>query len=113
MLVVVPQRIVPRGELGGTNGIVGPVVVHVDVYGAAVEGPESTVRLLLGDVGAGVDPLACAVGEGVTAPFGKDEVVVSGCEGGEDREEDEGLHFERVVGVGGVKREESLRYEEV
>lgn len=73
-------------------------MVHVDVNCAAVEGPESAVRVLLGDVGAGVDPLACGVGEGVAAPFGEDEIVVGGCEGGEGGEEDEGLHFERGGG---------------
>lgn len=78
-----------------TNSVVSPGMVHVDVNGTAIERPESTVRLLLCDIGAGVDPLACAVGEGVTAPFGEDEVVVCGCEGGEGGEEDEGLHFER------------------
>lgn len=98
MLVVPQTDSAERGTRArGTNGIVGPVVVHVDVYGTAVEGPESAVRLLLGDVGAGVDPLACAVGEGVTAPFGEDEVVVGGCEGGEGGEDDEGLHFDREV----------------
>lgn len=73
-------------------------MVHVNVDSAAVEGPESAVCVLLGDVGAGVDPLACGVGEGVAAPFGEDEVVVGGCEGGERGEEDEGLHFERGGG---------------
>lgn len=74
------------------------MVVHADGDGTTIEGPESAVRGLLGDVGAGVDPLACAVGEGVAAPFGEDEVVVGGGEGGEGGKEDEGLHFERGVG---------------
>lgn len=91
------------GEVRRTNSVVGPRMVHVDVNGAAVEGPESTVRVLLGDVGTGVDPLACIVGEGVTAPFGEDEVEVCGCEGGEGGEEDEGLHFE-IEGGGLVGR---------
>lgn len=84
-------------------------MVHADGDSAAIEGPESAVRVLLGDVGAGVDPLACAVGEGVAAPFGEDEVVVCGGEGGEGGEEDEGLHFEREVGG----RRYKVRYEKV
>ena len=91
-------------------------MVHANGDSTAVKGPESAIRGLLGDVGAGVDPLACVVGEGVTAPFWEDEIVVGGCEGGEGGEENDGLHFERGGLVSGIERgrqRSEVRYEEV
>jgi len=75
------------------DGVVGPLVAQSELDRAAVERPQSAVRVGLADVGAGVEVLVGPRGgEGGAAPFGELDVEVGGGERGQEGEDGEGLH---------------------